>query len=109
MEENVPHLLRAIKEELEDCEVVITTPKTLARVLNSGELRSRSDFDKIATLTKMIAWFHQYQRPYTLVDGKKIHIQLASRCLLCAGNRKAANNSNVHWIRRTKRSTHSEL
>ena len=63
-EENVHEKLKAIVECLDaSLDVVLPFPEVIAECLDASKLRSRSDWDKLATLIKMVAFLHQKQRP----------------------------------------------
>jgi DNA-binding MarR family transcriptional regulator len=61
-------ILKAILRKLEPVKVVVPYTKTLADLLNSSVLRSRSDYDKIYALIILTAFFLQRKLP-RLSDG----------------------------------------
>ena len=68
-------VLACIIDMLEDGEIVVPFPLSLAKALDASLLRSRGDYDKIMSLIKLRAWYHQKQRQYfTSPSGVKIWI-----------------------------------
>jgi len=65
-------ILKLILQELEDVDIILTTPKTLKQIFDTSVLRVRGDYDKIAALVKMVAFLYQKQRPYMLVNERKV-------------------------------------
>jgi len=65
-------VLKLILKELEDVDIVLTTPNTLKQIFDTSVLRVRGDYDKIATLVKMVAYLYQKQRPHILVNERKV-------------------------------------
>jgi len=60
---------------LEDGEVIVPFPKSLTKALDATMLRSRGDYDKIMSLIKLRAWYHQRQRKCLVSpDSTKIWI-----------------------------------
>ena len=60
---------------LEDGEVIVPFPGSLTKALDTAMLRSRGDYDKIMSLIKLRAWYHQRQRTrLTAPEGTKIWI-----------------------------------
>ena len=68
--------LKAVTSALEDCEIQVTTPQTLLDLFDTKLLRARGDYEKVITLTKMVTWQHQRQRPWATVDHTKVIFQL---------------------------------
>lgn len=69
-----PVILEAAISLIEDCDIAVLFPKTIAMLFDSEELplRIRGDYDKILTLVKMRAAYFQFQRPHTTGKQKKV-------------------------------------
>lgn len=62
---------------LEDGEVIVPYPNSLTKALDATMLRSRGDYDKVMSLIKLRAWYHQQQRQCLVSpDGTKIWIAI---------------------------------
>jgi len=69
-----PKILEAAISLIEDCDVAVLFAETITKLFEKEDLplRVRGDYDKIMTLTKMRAVWHQFQRPWSKGKEKKI-------------------------------------
>jgi hypothetical protein len=56
-------VLRAVAKKLEPCEVVLPFPETVSKILKSGRLRVRGDYDKVFAEVKLHAFLHRRTLP----------------------------------------------
>ena len=80
---------------LKDGEVIMPYPNSLTKALDATMLRSRGDYDKVMSLIKLRAWYHQRQRQcLTTPDGTKVWIATPEDGIACL---KLASKAMRRW------------
>jgi len=89
------NILECTINMLEDGEVIVPYPNSLTKALDATMLRSRGDYDKVMSLIKLRAWYHQRQRQcLTTPDGTKIWVATPEDGIACL---KLASKAMRRW------------